>query len=113
MLLVETAGMLAIYGVLRSSGAHVSTLDLLAPMALGVVGLGSVFFDLVGAGRVDQSRRRPSGRRWRRAACSRWRSRSRSGFPATRGRPPLGPSPSKPRSRRRPEFLTLCLHPLP
>jgi EmrB/QacA subfamily drug resistance transporter len=52
-LVVETAGLLAIYAVLRGAGGGVSTVDLLAPMIVGGIGMGMVFvplFDIVMAG---------------------------------------------------------------
>lgn len=52
-LVVEAAGLLAIYAVLRGAGAGVSTADLLAPMVVGGIGMGMVFvplFDIVMAG---------------------------------------------------------------
>ncbi len=52
-LMVEAAGLLAIYGVLRGAGGGVSTVDLLAPMVAGGIGMGMVFvplFDIVMAG---------------------------------------------------------------
>jgi EmrB/QacA subfamily drug resistance transporter len=52
-LVVEAAGLLAIYAVLHAAGAGVSTVDLLAPMVVGGIGMGMVFvplFDIVMAG---------------------------------------------------------------
>jgi EmrB/QacA subfamily drug resistance transporter len=52
-LVVETAGLLGIYAVLRGAGPAISTADLLAPMIVGGVGMGMVFvplFDIVMAG---------------------------------------------------------------
>jgi MFS family permease len=52
-LVVEAAGLLAIYAVLRGAGGGVSTVDLLAPMVAGGIGMGMVFvplFDIVMAG---------------------------------------------------------------
>jgi len=52
-LLTEAAGLLAIYAVLRTAGGGVSTVDLLAPMVAGGIGMGMVFvplFDIVLAG---------------------------------------------------------------
>ena len=52
-LVVEAAGLLAIYAVLRAAGGGVSTVDLLAPMVIGGIGMGMVFvplFDIVMAG---------------------------------------------------------------
>ena len=52
-LVIEAAGLLAIYAVLRAAGGGVSTVDLLAPMVVGGIGMGMVFvplFDIVMAG---------------------------------------------------------------
>ncbi len=52
-LVVEAAGLLAVYAVLRGAAAGVSTVDLLAPMVVGGIGMGMVFvplFDIVMAG---------------------------------------------------------------
>jgi EmrB/QacA subfamily drug resistance transporter len=52
-LVVEAAGLLAIYAVLRGVGGGISTVDLLAPMVIGGIGMGMVFvplFDIVMAG---------------------------------------------------------------
>jgi EmrB/QacA subfamily drug resistance transporter len=52
-LVVEAAGLLGIYAVLRGAGPGVSTVDLLAPMVIGGIGMGMVFvplFDIVMAG---------------------------------------------------------------
>src|SRR5260370_9919197 len=52
-LVVEAAGLLALGVVLHQAGASVTTLDLLAPMIVGGVGMGMVFvplFDIVMAG---------------------------------------------------------------
>jgi EmrB/QacA subfamily drug resistance transporter len=52
-LVVEAAGLLAVYAVLRGAGAGVGTVDLLAPMIVGGIGMGMVFvplFDIVMAG---------------------------------------------------------------
>jgi MFS family permease len=52
-LVVEAAGLLAICAVLRAAGGGVSTVDLLAPMVVGGIGMGMVFvplFDIVMAG---------------------------------------------------------------
>jgi EmrB/QacA subfamily drug resistance transporter len=52
-LVVEAAGLLAVYAVLRGAGAGVGTADLLAPMAIGGIGMGMVFvplFDIAMAG---------------------------------------------------------------
>ena len=45
-LVVEAAGLLAIYAVLRAAGGGVSTVDLLAPMVIGGIGMGMVFVPL-------------------------------------------------------------------
>ena len=52
-LVIEAAGLLAICAVLRAAGGGVSTVDLLAPMVVGGIGMGMVFvplFDIVMAG---------------------------------------------------------------
>jgi EmrB/QacA subfamily drug resistance transporter len=52
-LVVEAAGLLGVYAVLRGAAAGVSTMDLLAPMVVGGIGMGMVFvplFDIVMAG---------------------------------------------------------------
>jgi EmrB/QacA subfamily drug resistance transporter len=52
-LIVEAAGLLGIYAVLRGAGAGISTADLLGPMIVGGIGMGMVFvplFDIVMAG---------------------------------------------------------------
>jgi len=52
-LVVEAAGLLGIYAVLRGAAGGVSTADLLAPMVIGGIGMGMVFvplFDIVMAG---------------------------------------------------------------
>jgi hypothetical protein len=52
-LVVEAAGLLGIYAVLRGAGTGVSTVDLLGPMVIGGIGMGMVFvplFDIVMAG---------------------------------------------------------------
>src|SRR5579862_8395557 len=52
-LVVEAAGLLGAYAVLRGAAAGVSTMDLLAPMVIGGIGMGMVFvplFDIVMAG---------------------------------------------------------------
>lgn len=49
-LIVEASGLLALYAVLRGAGAGVTSLDLLAPMIVGGIGMGMVFvplFDIV------------------------------------------------------------------
>jgi hypothetical protein len=63
-LVVEAAGLLAIYAVLRGAGAGVSTVDLLAPMVAGGIGMGMVFvplFDIVMAGVRPQEMGSASG----------------------------------------------------
>jgi EmrB/QacA subfamily drug resistance transporter len=52
-LVVEASGLLGVYAVLRGAGAGVGTVDLLAPMVVGGIGMGMVFvplFDIVMAG---------------------------------------------------------------
>jgi EmrB/QacA subfamily drug resistance transporter len=52
-LVVEAAGLLGLYAVLRVAGTGVGSLDLLAPMVVGGIGMGMVFvplFDIVMAG---------------------------------------------------------------
>lgn len=52
-LIVEAAGLLGIYAALRFAGAGIGSIDLLAPMAIGGIGMGMVFvplFDIVTAG---------------------------------------------------------------
>ena len=52
-LIVEAAGLLGVYAVLRGAGGDPSTVDLLAPMIVGGIGMGMVFvplFDIVMAG---------------------------------------------------------------
>ncbi len=49
-LIVEAAGLLALYAVLHGAGAGVTSVDLLAPMIVGGIGMGMVFvplFDIV------------------------------------------------------------------
>jgi len=63
-LVVEAAGLLAVYAVLRGAGAGVSTADLLAPMVVGGIGMGMVFvplFDIVLAGVRPQEMGSASG----------------------------------------------------
>ena len=63
-LVVEAAGLLAVYAVLRGAGAGVSTVDLLAPMVVGGIGMGMVFvplFDIVLAGVRPQEMGSASG----------------------------------------------------
>jgi EmrB/QacA subfamily drug resistance transporter len=52
-LVIEAVGLLGLYAVLQADGAPVGSLDLLAPMIVGGVGMGMVFvplFDIVMAG---------------------------------------------------------------
>jgi EmrB/QacA subfamily drug resistance transporter len=63
-LVVEAAGLLAIYAVLRGTGGGVSAVDLLAPMVAGGIGMGMVFvplFDIVMAGVRPQEMGSASG----------------------------------------------------
>ncbi len=63
-LVVEAAGLLAMYAVLRGIGGGVSTADLLAPMIVGGIGMGMVFvplFDIVMAGVRPQEMGSASG----------------------------------------------------
>ncbi len=63
-LVVEAAGLLGIYLVLRGAGGGVSTVDLLAPMVIGGIGMGMVFvplFDIVMAGVRPQEMGSASG----------------------------------------------------
>jgi hypothetical protein len=63
-LVIEAAGLLAIYAVLRGAGAGVSTVDLVAPMVVGGIGMGMVFvplFDIVMAGVRPQEMGSASG----------------------------------------------------
>jgi len=63
-LVVEAAGLLAMYAVLRGAGSGVSTVDLLAPMVIGGIGMGMVFvplFDIVMAGGRPQEMGSASG----------------------------------------------------
>jgi EmrB/QacA subfamily drug resistance transporter len=63
-LIVETAGLLGIYAVLRGAGPQITTLDLLAPMIVGGIGMGMVFvplFDIVMAGVRPQEMGSASG----------------------------------------------------
>jgi MFS family permease len=63
-LVVEAAGLLAVYAVLRGAAAGVSTADLLAPMVIGGIGMGMVFvplFDIVMAGVRPQEMGSASG----------------------------------------------------
>ncbi|HLK00160.1 MAG TPA: MFS transporter [Streptosporangiaceae bacterium] len=49
-LVIEAAGLLGMYAALRSAGAGIGTMDLLAPMVIGGIGMGMVFvplFDIV------------------------------------------------------------------
>jgi EmrB/QacA subfamily drug resistance transporter len=63
-LVVEAAGLLGIYAVLRGVVGGVSTVDLLAPMVIGGIGMGMVFvplFDIVMAGVRPQEMGSASG----------------------------------------------------
>jgi MFS family permease len=63
-LVVEAAGLLGIYAVLRGAGGGVSTADLLGPMVVGGIGMGMVFvplFDIVMAGVGPQEMGSASG----------------------------------------------------
>jgi EmrB/QacA subfamily drug resistance transporter len=63
-LVVEIAGLLGIWLTLRSAGGGVGTLDLLAPMIVGGIGMGMVFvplFDIVMAGVRPQEMGSASG----------------------------------------------------
>jgi MFS family permease len=63
-LVVETAGLLGVYMVLRGAGSGVSSVDLLAPMVAGGIGMGMVFvplFDIVMAGVRPQEMGSASG----------------------------------------------------
>jgi MFS family permease len=63
-LVIEAIGLLGLYGVLGSSGAHVGSLVLLAPMLVGGLGMGAVFvplFDIVLAGVEPQEMGSASG----------------------------------------------------
>jgi len=63
-LVVEAAGLLGVYAVLRGAGAGVGTVDLLAPMVVGGIGTGMVFvplFDIVMAGVRPQEMGSASG----------------------------------------------------
>jgi EmrB/QacA subfamily drug resistance transporter len=63
-LVVEAAGLLGIYAVLRGAGGGVSTADLLGPMIVGGIGMGMVFvplFDIVMAGVRPQEMGSASG----------------------------------------------------
>jgi len=63
-LVVEATGLLGIYLVLRGAGGGVSTVDLLAPMVIGGIGMGMVFvplFDIVMAGVRPQEMGSASG----------------------------------------------------
>jgi EmrB/QacA subfamily drug resistance transporter len=63
-LVVEAAGLLGIYAVLRGAGGGVSTVDLLGPMVVGGIGMGMVFvplFDIVMAGVRPQQMGSASG----------------------------------------------------
>jgi MFS family permease len=63
-LVVEAAGLLGVYAMLRGAGAGVGTVDLLAPMVVGGIGMGMVFvplFDIVMAGVRPQEMGSASG----------------------------------------------------
>jgi MFS family permease len=63
-LVVEAAGLVAMYAVLRGVGGGISTVDLLAPMIVGGIGMGMVFvplFDIVLAGVRPQEMGSASG----------------------------------------------------
>jgi len=63
-LVVEVAGLVALAAVLHGAGGGVSTLDLLAPMIVGGIGMGMVFvplFDIVMAGVRPQEMGSASG----------------------------------------------------
>jgi MFS family permease len=63
-LIIEAAGLLGIYAVMRGAGGGVSTADLLAPMVIGGLGMGMVFvplFDIVMAGVRPQEMGSASG----------------------------------------------------
>lgn len=63
-LVIEAIGLLGLYGVLGASGAHIHSLDLLAPMLVGGLGMGAVFvplFDIVLAGVEPQEMGSASG----------------------------------------------------
>jgi EmrB/QacA subfamily drug resistance transporter len=63
-LIVEAAGLAGIYAVLHVAGGGVSTVDLLAPMVIGGIGMGMVFvplFDIVMAGVRPQEMGSASG----------------------------------------------------
>jgi hypothetical protein len=63
-LVVEVAGLLGIYASLRTAGGSTGTLDLLAPMIVGGIGMGMVFvplFDIVMAGVRPQEMGSASG----------------------------------------------------
>jgi hypothetical protein len=63
-LIVEAAGLLAVYAVLRAAAGDPSTVDLLAPMIVGGIGMGMVFvplFDIVMAGVRPQEMGSASG----------------------------------------------------
>jgi MFS family permease len=63
-LIIEAAGLLGIYAALRGAGPGISTVDLLAPMIVGGIGMGMVFvplFDIVMAGVRPQEMGSASG----------------------------------------------------
>jgi len=63
-LVVEAAGLAGVYAALRGAGTAISTVDLLAPMVIGGIGMGMVFvplFDIVMAGVRPQEMGSASG----------------------------------------------------
>jgi EmrB/QacA subfamily drug resistance transporter len=63
-LVIEAAGLAGLYAVLHVAGGGVSTVDLLAPMVIGGIGMGMVFvplFDIVMAGVRPQEMGTASG----------------------------------------------------
>ena len=63
-LVIEAAGLAGLYAVLHVAGGGVSTVDLLAPMVIGGIGMGMVFvplFDIVMAGVRPQEMGSASG----------------------------------------------------
>src|SRR6266567_7194773 len=63
-LVIEAAGLAGLYAVLHAAGGGVSTVDLLAPMVIGGIGMGMVFvplFDIVMAGVRPQEMGTASG----------------------------------------------------
>ena len=62
--MIEVAGLLGIYAALRTAGGGTGSLDLLAPMIVGGIGMGMVFvplFDIVMAGVRPQEMGSASG----------------------------------------------------